>query len=472
MVPLMLKMFNTLTKRKEAFKPIRKNFVGLYTCGPTVYDFAHIGNFRTYVWQDILKRWLLHKGFKVKHIMNLTDIDDKTIKGSRKEGVSLKEFTTRYSKGFFSDMKALNILPADVFPKATEHIEEMIVLIKVLMKKGFAYKTNDGIYFDISKFEEYGKLSKLKVKELKAGARVRNDLYTKDEAQDFALWKFWDQEDGDVFWKTGIGKGRPGWHIECSVMSMKYLGKTFDIHTGGIDLTFPHHENEIAQSEAATGKKFVNYWLHGEHLLVDGQKMSKSLGNFYTLRDVLNKGYDAKTVRYLLLSANFKNQLSFTFQSLDAAKKTVDSLLNFLRRLKDTKVSKSNPKANKMISKVEKEFADAMDDNLNINDALASLFKFVNETNGLIDSNSVGKKDAKNAINAMLEFDEGLGLGLKDAIKEVKLSKEAKDLIDAREKARSKGDYKTSDDIRDRLKEEFGIIVEDTSKGVSWKRVK
>ncbi|MEM7819165.1 MAG: cysteine--tRNA ligase, partial [Candidatus Aenigmatarchaeota archaeon] len=292
---MVLKLFNTLTRKKEVFKPIKKNEVRMYTCGPTVYDFAHIGNFRTYVWQDILKRWLLFKGFKVKHVMNLTDIDDKTIKGAREQGISLREFTEKYIKAFFEDSKTLNLLPADVYPRATEHIREIVELIKILIEKGYAYKGEDGsIYYDISKFKDYGKLSKLKIKELKAGARVKSDSYTKEEAYDFALWKAWDPEDGEVFFETEIGKGRPGWHIECSAMSMKYLGETFDIHTGGVDLIFPHHENEIAQSEAATGKKFVNYWLHAEHLIVEGRKMSKSLGNFYTLRDLLAKGYDPR----------------------------------------------------------------------------------------------------------------------------------------------------------------------------------
>jgi len=470
MVLLMLKLFNTLTRKKEIFKPLKNKEVRLYTCGPTTYDFAHIGNFRTYVWQDILKRWLLLRGFKVKHVMNLTDIDDKTIKGARKEGVSLKEFTERYNEAFFEDMKTLNIIPANAFPRATGHIKEMAGMIKILMKRGFAYKTNDGIYFDISKYKNYGKLSKLKIKELKAGARIRTDLYTKEEAQDFALWKFWDQEDGNVFWDTQIGKGRPGWHLECSVMSMKYLGKTFDVHTGGIDLIFPHHENEIAQSEATTGKKFVNYWLHGEHLLVDGQKMSKSLGNFYTLRDILDKGYDAKVIRYLLLSANFKHQLNFTFQSLDAAKNTVGSLFNFLNRLKDVKNNKSNSKVKGLIKKVQKEFSDAMDYNLNTNGALASLFKFINGINNLIDSNGVGKSDAKAVRNVILDFDKILGLDLKSALKERKLPKEAEQLIEDRKSARAKGDYKIADEIRKRLEEEFGIILEDTKYGVKWKK--
>ncbi len=472
MVNITLKIFNTLDRKKEVFKPLKDRKVGLYTCGPTVYDFAHLGNFRTYVWQDMLKRWLLYRGFKVKHVMNLTDVDDKTIKGARKEGIKLKDFTQRYTKAFFDDMKSLNILPADIFPKATEHIKEMTGLIETLRKKGVAYKSTDGIYFDISKFKSYGKLSKVKLKGLKAGARVRSDLYTKEEAQDFALWKFWDEEDGDVFWNAKIGKGRPGWHIECSAMSMKYLGRTFDIHTGGVDLMFPHHENEIAQSEAATGKKFVDYWLHGEHLLVDGQKMSKSLGNFYTLRDILDKGYDPKVIRFLLLSANFKQKLNFTFSSLDAAKQTVDNLFNFMKSLKYVKGKKNNPDVKRLIVEVLKEFNDAMDNNLNINDALASLFKFMNRINRLVNSDAISETDAKNVIKTVLELDRVLGLDLKDALKEEKLSREAERLISEREEARMKGDYKMADKIRNRLKEEFGIVIEDMKEGVKWRKLK
>ena len=286
-------LFNTLTRRKEPFTPLEIGKVKMYTCGPTVYDYAHIGNFRAFLFEDLLKRWLLLQGFKVTHVMNLTDVDDKTIRGSQKQGLPLRQFTDFYIKAFFEDIKTLNILAADVYPRATDRIPEMVALIKTLMDKGYAYRGEDGsIYYCISKFPDYGKLSKLKTAELKAGARVSQDEYAKEEAQDFALWKAWTPEDGDVFWETELGKGRPGWHIECSAMSMKYLGETFDIHCGGVDNIFPHHENEIAQSEAASGKKFVNYWLHNEHLQVEGKKMSKSLGNYYTLRDLLAKQCD------------------------------------------------------------------------------------------------------------------------------------------------------------------------------------
>jgi len=303
-------VYNTLTRQKEEFKPLKGKQVGFYSCGPTVYNVIHIGNLKSFLAEDVLKRYLTYKGFKVKHVRNITDVDDKTIRDSQKEGVSLKEFTDRYTKAFFEDLETVRILPADVYPKATEHIKQMVALVKKLLDKGIAYKGEDGsIYYDITKFPEYGKLAHIDFKTLKTGARVKQDEYEKGQAQDFALWKAWDKEDGKVFWETEIGKGRPGWHIECSAMSMAYLGDSFDIHGGGEDLIFPHHENEIAQSEGATGKKFAKYWVHNAFLQVNGEKMSKSLGNFYTLRDL--KGYNPIAVRYLMISGNYRRTLIF-----------------------------------------------------------------------------------------------------------------------------------------------------------------
>ena len=331
-----IRLFNTLTRKKETFIPIDEGEVRMYTCGPTVYDYAHIGNFRAFLFEDLLKRWLEYRGFKVTHVMNITDVDDKTIRGSQKQQIPLRQYTEYYTKAFFEDVAVLSIEPADYYPRATEHIPEMVALINRLMEKGYAYKGEDSsIYYAINKFKNYGKLSKIKVRELKAGARVKVDEYAKEEAMDFALWKAWTKEDGDVFWETELGKGRSGWHIECSAMSMKYLGETFDIHCGGVDNMFPHHENEIAQSEAATGKKFVNYWLHNEHLLVEGKRMAKRYGNFYTLRDLLKMGYDPKAIRYLLLSTQYRQQFNFTFEGLDAAKGAIERLRNLMRRLQD-----------------------------------------------------------------------------------------------------------------------------------------
>jgi cysteinyl-tRNA synthetase len=460
--------FNTLTRKKEKFVPLEKDKVKMYTCGPTVYDYAHIGNFRAFVFEDLLRRWLEYRGFEVTQIMNITDVDDKTIKGSRKKQIPLKEYTEYYTKAFFEDIQALNIQKATLYPKATEHIPEMISLIKRLLEKGYAYKGEDGsIYYSISKFKDYGKLSKIKVEELKPGARVKVDEYEKEEARDFALWKAWDEEDGDVFWETELGKGRPGWHIECSAMSMKYLGETFDIHCGGVDNMFPHHENEIAQSEAATGKKFVNYWLHNEHLLVEGKRMAKRYGNYYTLRDLLAKGYHPAAIRYLLMSTHYRQQLNFTFEGLEAAKNAVDRLTSFMHRLQDANGKESGEKIKQLIAQVQRDFGEAMDDDLNISVALAALFDFVREVNKLMDNNLLSKEEAEEVYNLMLHFDKVLGV-IGEAKKEEKLPKEAEELIRKREEARKVKDWKTADKIREQLKA-IGVIVEDTPQGVKWK---
>jgi len=399
--------------------------------------------------------------------MNLTDVDDRTIAAAKKFNVPLAEHTKQFIDAFFEDLKALNVERAEHYPRATEHVPEMVTLIKKLLDKGYAYRAEDGsVYFDISKFKDYGKLSKFKVEELKAGARVRADDYEKTEAEDFALWKAWTEEDGPVFWDTEIGKGRPGWHIECSAMSMKYLGETFDIHTGGVDNMFPHHENEIAQSEAATGKKFVNYWLHGEHLLVEGKRMAKRFGNYYTLRDLLSKGYDPMAVRYLLVSTHYRQQFNFTFEGLSAAKSAVERLTNFVRRLSEASGNGSGEEIKQLMVKVQKDFDEAMDDDLNVGQALAALFEFVREVNNLVDSGRLSKAEADEVRGLMVTFDKVLGV-----IGEVKveegLSREAKELIRLREEARKAKDWKRADEIRVQLKD-LGIILEDTAQGVRW----
>lgn len=439
----------------------------MYTCGPTVYDYAHIGNFRAFVFEDLLKRWLKYRGFKVLHVMNLTDVDDKTIKGSQAKGIPLREYTDFYVKAFFEDIAKLNIEPADEYPRATDTIPEMVAIIKTLLAKGVAYRGEDGsIYYAVSKFPEYGKLSHLKVGELKAGARVSQDEYCKEEAQDFALWKAWTPEDGDAYWETELGKGRPGWHIECSAMSMKYLGETFDIHCGGIDNMFPHHENEIAQSEAATGKTFVHYWMHNEHLQVEGKKMSKRLGNFYTLRDLLAKGFDPIAIRYLLLSTHYRQQFNFTFEGLDAAKGAVDRLKNFVRRLHDADGANSNGKAAIQIEHVKQCFGDAMDDDLNISVALAALFDFVREINNLLDAGLVSKNEAAEACTVMMQFDTVLGV-IGNVQAEEALPSDIDALVQKREAARKVKNWKEADQIRAQLKA-LGIVVEDTAQGVRW----
>jgi cysteinyl-tRNA synthetase len=465
--PSKIRLFNTLTRQKEPLTPMELGRVRMYTCGPTVYDYAHIGNFRAFIFEDLLKRWLEYRGFEVTHVMNLTDIDDKTIKGSRAQGIPLKQYTDFYAKAFFEDAKTLNIEPADVYPRATEHVAEMVALIKTLIAKGIAYKGEDGsIYFAISKFPNYGRLSKIQVHELKAGARVNVDEYAKEEAQDFALWKAWTPDDGDVFWDTDLGKGRPGWHIECSAMSMKYLGETFDIHCGGVDNMFPHHENEIAQSEAATGKPFVHVWMHNEHLLVEGRKMAKRFGNFYTLRDLLKKECDPMAIRYLLLSTHYRQQFNFTFEALDAAKNAIERLINVMRRLPDADGNESG-KAAELVTRAERCFGDAMDDDLNVSIALASLFDFVRDINNLLDANAVSKEEATRASEFLSSVDRVLGV-VGNLKKEETLPKEAAELIAKREEARKAKDWKTADQIRQQLRS-MGVVIEDTAQGVRWR---
>jgi cysteinyl-tRNA synthetase len=475
---MVLKIFNTLGRKIQTFKPMKEKEVKMYTCGPTVYNFAHIGNFRAYIVADLLVRYLEFKGFKVKQIMNITDVDDKTIRDSQKEGVSLKGFTERYTKYFFEDVKTLNIKPAFAYPKATESIKGMVELINKLLEKGIAYRGEDGsIYYNIMKFDDYGKLSGINLEDLKSGARVKQDEYTKEQAHDFALWKSYDPSDGDVYWEPTFIiddkevkiKGRPGWHIECSVMSTKNLGNTFDIHTGGVDLIFPHHENEIAQSEGATGEKFVHYWIHNEHLMVEGKKMSKSLGNFFTLRDLLKKGYNPKSIRYVLLNSHYRQKLNFTFQDLEAAKNTIDRMFDFVDRLKESEGRKNNKKISELVEKARKDFEEAMDNDLHINKALASFFSFMRTVNKEMDKQEISKENAKQIYDFVMDIDSVLGLLEMREKKELKISEEEiEDLIKKREEARKNKDWKKADSIRDQLKEK-GIILEDTAEGVKWK---
>jgi len=460
----MLRLYNTLSRKKEAFKPLHGKKVGIYTCGPTVYDFIHIGNLKSFLAEDVLKRYLLYKGFKVKHVRNITDVDDKTIRDSKKEGISLQEFTERYTKAFFEDIEKVRILPADIYPKATEHIKEMVSLIKKLLQKGYAYKAEDGsIYFKIEKFKKYGKLAHIDFRQLKAGARVKQDEYEKGQAQDFALWKVWSSEDGNVFWETELGKGRPGWHIECSAMSSKYLGKTFDIHSGGIDLIFPHHENEIAQSEAATGKKFVRYWVHNAFLMVNGEKMSKSLGNFYTLRDL--KDYNPIDIRFLMINGHYRQPLNFTFEALRAAQNSIERLNELIAKLKEAK-GKDRGKIKKPVAAAKKKFESAMDDDLNTPLAFAALFEFVRESNSLLDKNSIGKKDAASALQFLKKVDSIFAV--MDFEQKAEISKEDLHLVKERERLRNEKHFAEADEIRKKLAEK-GILLDDTEKGTKWK---
>jgi cysteinyl-tRNA synthetase len=450
------------------FIPIEQGKARMYTCGLTVYDFGHIGNFRTFVFEDLLRRWLEFRGFRVTQVMNITDVDDRTVAASRKKGIPLSEQTKPYIDAFFEDIATLNIEKAEHYPRATEHIPEMVSLIERLLSIGYAYVAEDkSIYYDISEFKDYGKLSKVRLEQLKAGVRAKVDEYEKAEARDFALWKAWDEQDGEAFWETSIGKGRPGWHIECSAMSMKYLGETFDIHTGGVDNIFPHHENEIAQSEAATGKKFVNYWLHSEHLLVEGKRMGKRYGNYYTVRDLTKLGHDPKAIRYLLLSTHYRQQFNFTFESLEGAKNAVERLRNLMRRLEEADGKGAGEKLEQLIGNLQKDFGEAMDDDLNISVALAALFSFIREANSLLDENKISDQEAQQIYELVISLDKVLGV-LGNIEKEGKLPDEAMELISRREEARKAKDWKTADQIREQLRN-MGIIIQDTPRGVKWR---
>ena len=401
--------------------------------------------------------------------MNVTDVDDKTIRGAIKQKLGLSEFTKKYEDAFFEDLKVLNVLPADKFPRATEHVNEMVALINTLLKNGLAYKAEDGIYFNIGKFKDYGKLANVDLKQLKTGAsgRVSADEYSKENVHDFALWKAHTPDDGEVFWNTGLGKGRPGWHIECSAMSMKYLGETFDVHCGGIDLVFPHHQNEIAQSEGSTGKKFVKCWVHNEWLLSDGQKMSKSLGNFHTLRDLLKKGCSSSAVRYLLLSTHYRQQLNFTFKGADAAANSVERLQETVRNLKNAK-GEEKKEITLMIERSGKSFESAMDDDLNVSEALAVVFEFVREINRQLET-GLGKKNAEGALKLLQDFNEILGVI--DFEADAEISSEQLELVERREKLRKEGKFNEADEIREKLRLE-GIGLDDTPEGLKWKRLK
>ncbi len=465
-----LRLLNTYTRKLQKFVPLKKNTVRMYTCGPTVWDYAHIGNFRTYVFQDVLRRYLEFKGYKVTQVTNITDVDDRTIHQSKETGVTLSEYTRKYEEAYLADLEALNIERAEHYPRATEHIDEMVALVRKLIRRGFAYEAEGSVYFDISKFKAYGRLSGVRVDELKAGARIDSDKYSKDEARDFALWKGWRPEDGDVFWETAIGKGRPGWHLECSAMSMKYLGPTFDIHSGGEDLIFPHHENEIAQSEAATGKRFVRFWLHSGMLLVGGRKMAKSSGNFFTLRDLLSKGHEPLAVRYLLMSAHYRAQLNFTEEALADAEKAVEALRGTYRRINDVEGTSrhSNVQLREALSRERREFERAMDDDLNTPRALAAIHRAARAVNRGIDQGEVSVKDAAVIHQFFSDLDRVVGI-LGGGVKTEELPEEAGRLIRERDQARANRDWATADTLRKQLLA-MGIVVEDTPGGTVWKR--
>lgn len=464
-----IKFFNTMERRTMPFSSITPGEVGLYTCGPTVYNFAHIGNFRAYMFEDILKRTLEYFGYKVHQVMNLTDVDDKTIRDSRAAGLPLRTFTEKYKKAFFEDIKALNIEPAEIYPAATDHIPEMIQLIQTLMDKGFAYQAEDKcIYFSIDKFPAYGKLARIDRENQRAGVRINSDEYAKDSVADFALWKAWDENDGDVKWESPWGPGRPGWHIECSAMSSKYLGSAFDIHTGGIDNMFPHHEDEIAQSEAASGKKWVNYWLHCEHLMLNGEKMSKSLGNFYTLRDLQAKGWSGREIRWVLVGAHYRKKLNFTFDALAQARETLNRFSAFFSRMKTVNAAGDGSEIKAQIESSLEKFGNAMADDLNTAEALAQLFDLSREANRLADSGTLSADGAKAVLEAFRQFDRILGcLDVDKEPEAEEIPAEITALAEERAAARKAKNFAESDRLRDEIAAK-GYVIEDAPGGV-WR---
>ncbi|KKQ65988.1 MAG: Cysteine-tRNA ligase [Candidatus Daviesbacteria bacterium GW2011_GWA2_38_24] len=440
----MLKLYNTLTRKIEEFEPLDPPKVTMYTCGPTVYDYQHIGNLRTMTLSDVLKRTLQANAYEVTSVRNITDIEDKIIKKAAEKGLSIEEFTRVYEKIFFEDLEKLNIEPVDVNPRATEHINEMVKYIQVLINKGLAYVEEDGsVYFDISEFPDYGKLSRIEKRELKSGTRTLSDEYTKDSIQDFALWK--SVHPNEIGYDSPWGRGRPGWHIECSVMSQQYLGDTFDIHIGGIDLLFPHHENEIAQAEGVTGKQFVRFWIHGEFLLVEGQKMSKSLNNFYTLRDIEEKGFEPLALRYLYLTAHYRDKLNFTWKSLEASQNALYNLRDLVRDFDEPKIG---------CAEYEQRFKDAINNDLNLPQAVAVMWEMI-------------RSDYPTSAKAqsLLQFDKVLGLDLQKYVsKKREIPEEVMKLVNKREQARENKDFEESDKLRKEIAK-LGFEVEDTPQG-------
>jgi cysteinyl-tRNA synthetase len=475
-----IQLHNTFSGKIEPFVTLKPGQVGMYTCGPTVYDYAHIGNYRTFVFQDILRRFLKWRGFKLNHVMNLTDVDDRIIANAAAAGVGIREYTEKFVQAFFADCKTLSIESPEHWIRATDHIDDMVRLIESLQKNSYTYPSEGSIYYRIMKFPEYGKLSKVDLSGIKAGARVDNDRYEKETARAVALWKA--PKQGEHFWETPIGAGRPGWHIECSAMAMKYLGDTLDIHTGGIDLAFPHHENEIAQSEAATGKQFVRYWLHAEHLLVEGEKMSKSLGNFFTLRDLFAKGYKPSALRFALASVPYRRQLNFTFDGLQQATSSVERLRNFAARLKNEKFPAGNqPGMTERIAKTADDFDGGLSDDLNTAQALAAVFDFVREANTAMDKGEFRQGDVAAAVEFLASFDKVFAV-LEDndgeKLKAIGIGSDEGGLSDSdieklvaeRQAARARRDFAASDRVRKELSDR-GIILEDTKDGkVRWKR--
>ena len=454
-----LQFFNSLKREKEIFQPIEKGKVGLYTCGPTVYDYAHIGNFRTFMFEDLLKRWLLHSNYDVKHVMNITDVDDKTIKKAKQMKVSLSGITDKYTQYFMEDLRWLKMIPADIYPTATESVPKMISMIERLLEKGFAYSEDDGsVYFNISSFPNYGKLTQINISAQRTGDRVMEDEYDKDAPQDFALWKGWKEEDGEVVWDAPWGRGRPGWHIECSAMSSESLGDHFDIHCGGVDNMFPHHENEIAQSQCATDQPFVNYWLHSEFLMVDGDKMSKSLGNYYRISALKELGFTAESIRYQLLAGHYRSKITFSIDKKHEGDKVVQRLSGFYTRLQKLNANESSTGS---MPEAYSKFRDRMNDDLDSPQALAVFFDWMKTVNGKIDKNVITDSELGQAWKFLMAFDSVFGFIRNQ---DFEIPDKINLLLNKRQKARDEENWVESDLIREHLKEK-GWMVDDTPDG-------
>lgn len=467
-----IRFYNSLTRKKEEFKEIEPGRVTFYSCGPTVHDYSHIGNFKTFIVFDLIKRYLTYRGYRVDHVMNITDVDDNIIGKVRDEKTTLKALTERYTAAFFEDMETLNVLPADHYPRATDHIPEMVEMISRMIEDGHAYVHDGSVYFSIRSFPSYGELAQLDVSGLQTGASgVDTDKYDKEDARDFVLWKTWKPEDGDVFWKTDLGTGRPGWHMECSCMSIKYLGETIDIHAGAVDLIFPHHQNEIAQSEAVTGKRFVNYWLHGAHINVDDEKMSKSLRNFLTVRDIVSSPDDARAFRYLVVSNHYRTAFNFSKEVLDAARSTMRRLDNFRRRLGEVTRSGGGEDPEPLLETAREGFVRHMDDDLNTPRAMSAVFGMVNAVEDLIREGRVDRGGAGRIDGFLDEIDGVLGVfyATPGDDSEEELPDDLAALIAERDRARKERNWAQADEIRDRFTE-LGYTLEDTPEGTVWKR--
>jgi len=460
-----MRVFNTLTRRTEDLEPITPGHVRLYTCGPTVYDFAHIGNFRTYVWEDLLRRTIRHLGFRITQVMNITDIEDKIIAKAIAHGTTIDEVTAPFIRAFFEDLDTLGIERAEHYPRATDHIPEMIAIARKLEETGHTYASQGSLYFRIESFPTYGRLSSLEAREIKVGARVDSDEYEKDDARDFVLWK--GHRPGEPSWESPYGAGRPGWHLECSAMSMKYLGESFDLHTGGVDNIFPHHENEIAQSEGATGRPFVRCWMHAAHLMVDAEKMSKSKGNFYTLRDLVARGSDPRALRYLLLATHYRSPLNFTFDALARSAQELQRFDALYARLdREPLPDGTDPGFDAKIAAFERELAGALADDMNVSGALGALFRIIREANAALDRGELPRETAGALRHALARADAVFGVIEKSA---EMLAPEIESLIERRTMARASRDFAEADRIR-KLLLDRGIVLEDTPQGVRWRR--